>query len=84
MSLYVSLIWASTLITYSGWGQNDFLQWCLDEGKETSIRHLAQRILGFNFVSLHVSDFPLGTVSSDLNVHVQTSPIVRSSIVCST
>ena len=39
------------------WGQNDFLQWCLDEGKGASMRQLAQHVLSFNLASLHVSAF---------------------------
>ncbi|KAL4068774.1 cytochrome P450 [Scleroderma yunnanense] len=33
---------------------NDFLQWCIDEGKETSVRQLAQRVLTLNFTSVHI------------------------------
>ncbi|KAG6329563.1 hypothetical protein ID866_9526, partial [Astraeus odoratus] len=35
---------------------NDFLQWCLDAGKESSVMLLTQRILLMNFATNHVGD----------------------------
>ncbi|KAG6331576.1 hypothetical protein ID866_7513 [Astraeus odoratus] len=36
--------------------QNDFLQWCLDAGKESSIMLLTQRIMVMNFAAIHVNN----------------------------
>ncbi|KAG6332745.1 hypothetical protein ID866_6343 [Astraeus odoratus] len=32
---------------------NDFLQWCLDEGKETAVLQITQRILTINLAAIH-------------------------------
>ncbi|KAG6330777.1 hypothetical protein ID866_8313 [Astraeus odoratus] len=34
---------------------NDFLQWCLDSGREPSVMHLTQRMMTMNFASIHTT-----------------------------